>query len=676
VNSLDLFRNPFSDYNANAMDTKKILDYWCSPFSFFKSPISEQDIYQHDMPIVFMGGRGTGKTMFLKYFSYPVQRDEALRKIASGISGNILSFIKSRGGIGFYLRFDGPVLRSFEGKGLKPEIWDAVFTQYFELQVCKSYIEVILDLVKREQLPRDEIDKEFVVRVSQKLGASAGKCRCIEDILSVVENMLEEITSFRAKIGFSSVQFVPSKPFAAQDLSFGIVEIAIETINEFKDGVKFVIMVDEYENYVERQQVILNTLLKFVTPGITFRIGMRLEGFHTYDTISPKEFIKEGRDYTKFVFEDILIKDQQHGQRYGRFLMNVAQKRLETVQEFRERKFLNISLFLGKRENLEEEACNLIGNEENKTKHFDILSRTELLRTKLDDKAIKNIKRVISKPENPLLEVLNILWIIRGVEPKTIKKAMDEYLEKVSSPLAKKYGLDYVNKYKLSLMILLASIYRKPKMYYSFNTFCFLSSGIVGSFIDLCRRSFQYAYFEDPDTLLGKGLIPNHLQNRAARDMAKTELEMANRIQNYGHNLYLFAKNLGNLFEKYQKDPLMRYPETNQFTIDASIRGDRELDDMFKTALQWSIIQAKPSLQGQTPGASKTDIYTLNRTFSPAFDLTYRTRGAYSEKLDASYFKALMTQDNVKIRFGPRGKKAGGKSVKPKSKEGLQQRLI
>jgi len=612
----------------------------------------------------------------MKYFSYPVQRDEALRKIGSGISGNILSFIKSRGGIGFYLRFDGPVLRSFEGKGLGPETWDAVFTQYFELQVCKSYIEVILDLVERDQLSRVEVDKEFVLRVSQRLGASAGKCRRIEDILSIVENMLEEITSFRAKIGFSTVQFVPSKPFAAQDLSFGIVEIARETINEFKDGVKFVIMVDEYENYVERQQVILNTLLKFVRPGITFRIGMRLEGFHTYDTISPKEFIKEGRDYTKFVFEDILIKDQQHGQRYSQFLMNVAQKRLETVKEFRERKYLDISRFLGKHENLEDEARNLVGKEENKTKHFDILSRSDLVGTKLDDKAIKNIKKIINNPENPLLEVLNILWVIRGNEPKMIKKAMDEYMEKVSSPLAKKYGLDYINKYKLSLMILLASIYRKQKMYYSFNTFCFLSSGIVGSFIELCRRSFQYAYFEDPDTLLERGRIPNNLQNRAARDMANTELEMANRIQNYGHNLYLFARNLGNLFEKYQKDPLMRYPETNQFTIDASIRGDPELYDMFKTALQWSIIQAKPSLQGRTPGSPKTDIYTLNRTFSPAFDLTYRTRGAYSEKLDTSYFKALMTQDNVKTRLGQREKKSKVKVVETKQEEGLQQRLI
>ena len=664
MNTQDLFRNPFSDYNANSMDSKKILDYWCSPFALFKSRISERDIYQHDMPIVFMGGRGTGKTMFLKYFSYPVQC-EAANQMSGGGHGNTLSFLKSNGGIGFYLRFDGPVLRSFEGKGLEPEKWDAIFTHYFELQVCKSYIEVILDLVNREQLSREGIEKEFVPRVAKKLGR-LGKRVKLEDIFNTVEDALGDITSFREKIAFSRTEFVPSKPFVAQDLSFGIVEIAMETIPEFRNGIKFVILVDEYENYLKRQQVILNTLLKFVKPGITFRIGMRLEGFHTYDTISPKEFIKEGRDYTRFVFEDILVKDW----RYREFLIRVAARRLETVPAFKERNLTDISRFLGKREDLQSEAADLVRGQESKTRHFDLLKHSELFKSKLDSDAIKKIQRIIAKPENPLLEVLNIIWVARGNEPEMTKKAMNEYLSgKVSSPLAKKYHLDYIDKYKLSLMILLASQYHKPKMYYSFNTFCFLSSGIVGTFIELCRRSFQYAYFEDPDTLINEGTIPSALQNRAARDLAHSELEMVNRIQNYGHNLYLFAKNLGNIFEKFQKDPLIRYPETNQFTVDASFGGDLELEDMFKTAIQWSIIQQKSYLQQQTPGGPKTDIYTLNRVFSPMYDLSYRTRGGYSERFDASYLKALMTQDGVRLR-----KKAPKRKTEPK--ESLQRRLI
>ena len=64
INLEGSFRNPFSDYNANVMNSSKILDYWCSPFAK-STAISESDIYLQGIPIVFMGGRGTGKTMFL-----------------------------------------------------------------------------------------------------------------------------------------------------------------------------------------------------------------------------------------------------------------------------------------------------------------------------------------------------------------------------------------------------------------------------------------------------------------------------------------------------------------------------------------------------------------------------------------------------------------------------------
>ncbi len=147
----DSFKNPFSEYNASVMDSTKILDYWCSPLTFSKStPINEFDIYQDKMPIVFMGGRGTGKTMFLKYFSYPTQREKARRDNTD--KDAIIKQIEQTKGLGFYLKFDGPALRSFEGKGIDQETWDNIFIHYFELQVCKKYIDGIYDLCKRDQL--------------------------------------------------------------------------------------------------------------------------------------------------------------------------------------------------------------------------------------------------------------------------------------------------------------------------------------------------------------------------------------------------------------------------------------------------------------------------------------------------------------------------------------------
>lgn len=70
----DSYSNPFSGVNAVQLDIDSILEYWCNPFMYdLYSEIKEDDIYDDPTNIVFMGGRSTGKSMFLRYWSYPVQ---------------------------------------------------------------------------------------------------------------------------------------------------------------------------------------------------------------------------------------------------------------------------------------------------------------------------------------------------------------------------------------------------------------------------------------------------------------------------------------------------------------------------------------------------------------------------------------------------------------------------
>ena len=70
----DSYRNPFSGVSAANLDDQSILNYWCSPFAYrLFSEIKETDIYEDPNNIVLMGGRNTGKTMFLRYWSFPVQ---------------------------------------------------------------------------------------------------------------------------------------------------------------------------------------------------------------------------------------------------------------------------------------------------------------------------------------------------------------------------------------------------------------------------------------------------------------------------------------------------------------------------------------------------------------------------------------------------------------------------
>src|ERR1700742_2642862 len=96
------YSNPFSGVNASQLHDDEILEYWCDPFKYdLFSGIKEEDIYADPMNIVFMGGRSTGKSMFLRYWSYSLQCKVAKRK-----SLTFFDVILRNGGIGFYFRID------------------------------------------------------------------------------------------------------------------------------------------------------------------------------------------------------------------------------------------------------------------------------------------------------------------------------------------------------------------------------------------------------------------------------------------------------------------------------------------------------------------------------------------------------------------------------------------
>lgn len=634
----DSYRNPFADYNANVMSSSQILDYWCSPHNF--GPYlnsSETTVLSEPMPIIFMGGRGTGKTMFLKYFSYAVQRDQAIR-----YNKNLLSHLRERGGVGFYFRFDGPLLRSFSGKRIDNATWDLLFTHYFELQVCRGYLEVLLDLQQLGAIPETSIQSTFVPQMASIL-AVQGERLVLSDLINHVKAELVQITNYRANVAFNIPNFSPPRIFGSQDLTFGVPDTLREHVNELKH-LNFAILLDEYENFSQQQQRLVNSLVKFVHPGITFRLGMRLEGFHTWDTISENEYIKEGRDYHKFVFENFLVKDQK----YKNFLLDVAQKRLESVSFFKERNLTDISQILGDKEDLEQEAIGLVGNKKN---HFSILKTGGI------NLAQGELEGLMCN--NPLLEMLNILWVLRGKKPDYVSKTMNDYLNGTKTQDSNKYSRDFVDKYKLSLMFLLASHYKSRKMYYSFNTFCFLSSGIVGTFLELCRKSFECAAFESEEFTLSSGLITPKAQTEAALELATSELDGIRRIPKYGNQLFTLAMNLGNAFRLYHRDLYLRYPETNQFYIDQTSISDEKTKEVFRSALRWSIIQKKGILQRSSPGAHRREVYTLNRVYAPAFGISYRTRGGYSHSacdIDR-FFKEIIEHElksrKPKRRLGP-----------------------
>jgi hypothetical protein len=304
----------------------------------------------------------------------------------------------------------------------------------------------------------------------------------------------------------------------------------------------------------------------------------------------------------------------------------------------REKNFTDIRKILGAKEDLEQEAIELVSKQPDGIEKY--------YAKKIPKENFDKIKY----PANPLLELMNCMWIsTREKTPEETVKAMNDYLSGNNSEEGHKYKRDYIDKYKLSLVFLLCSIYHKNKQYYSFNTFSFLSSGIVGHFIELCRRAFAQAGWSGIEILLETGGIDKKLQNIAATEFSNSEKQQVGRIETYGGIISKFVDNIGNIFREYHKDFRIKYPETNQIAINIDSIQDKELQNAIKAAINWSIIQRKPKMQLTSPSEQLQDIYTLNRIFSPAFQISYRTRGGKSIVINAETLRKLMLEEKIKI---------------------------
>lgn len=623
--------------SANAIDSNEILEYWYSPFTSIIN-CSEDTIFADSLPIVIMGGRGTGKTMILRYFSYDVQKLESKKNNLS-----IIKHLCEKKSIGVYIRF-GIELKNFEAFNYPLERWKIIFTHYFELSIALKYTNILIDLLNENQIAEDNAEQ---ITSKIKILLEDAESNNLFEIKKEIEKRLIEVNKFRENIVFGNDNFNPKKTFKGQSLTVGLVEIIKECIPELKD-ITFLILLDEYENFKPWQQSIINTMLKFANTEkkVTYRIGMRLEGFHTHETITPTENLKVNRDYKKIVIEEF-VHSIEGKKKYHQFLKQICEKRLSSVPIFKEKGLIDITKFLGNQENFENEAKEIVRSDPKR-----------LFKEFLNE-CSEDIIDELSFSDNPLLEMLNILWANRKqAESKEIKTAMNDYLAKRTNPLSLKYKNDYTNKYKFTLLVLLASLYKTQKKYYSFNTFAYLSSGIVMYFIELCRETFESAYFYDRESLLEGKIIDSKIQARSALKTAKDELETIKTIENNGTKLYNMVQNLGNIFREIHLDKQCKYPETNQFAIISPLDKKSEIGKNFNTALMWTLIQRKSKLQQTSIGKPKGEVYTLNRIYSPIFQISYRTRGGYIEEYDEAYFEKLLNLQNIKPKAFKKNQKA------------------
>lgn len=633
------YKNPFSEFDTNVMTAEQISELFTEPYDSFTIP--ESKIIGDKSPIIFIGGRGTGKTMLLRQFSYNVQKIIQTEK-------NYLEKVKQSKFIGIYFRIDKPLLQSLSLLGSMTSLdnfEEAIFTHFFELTIFKEYLEIIKILERDANLEKNEILYDKILSELLNIFPLPQNVICdnIDDLLQFVIDEINYIWDFQSEKAIdidNTVKFSPRCNLILQGrLSDEFCKTKAFDLLGLKD-ISVLLLIDEFESFSEKQQTVINAAMRYNKEyGVRLRIGMRPYGFKTYDTVNSEDFIKEGRDYSKIEFDNPLVK-KQNNKNYFELIKRVASKRLASVPMF---VGTNIVEILGDEEDLESEAKDIVkGN----TKHIELylkeINKLHVFNETLELGSLKNIR-----DDNPLYEMECLKLLLQGKSLQYVEKALNDYKSKKKSAEAKKFSDDYDKKYKLAFVFVLCSIYkREKKAYYGFSDYCYLSSGIIGSFIELCRRAFDLAYFKDRVNL-NQGIISKEIQTEAAYEYSYAERDMICRIAEHGKKLQIFVNNLGNAFSYIHRDLHLRYPETNMFPTDSDLSDENK--KLLDIACRWSLIFKKPNVQDSSAQNNIRDMYILSRVFSPVFKISYRTRGGLNpiKKLTNDFFTTEFNPESV-----------------------------
>lgn len=623
-------KNPFAAFNASLMNDEDIIRYWIQPGILFGKQASGIEL-TGDTPIVLEGGRGTGKTMLLKWMSNEVRIKEHITKKKNG-----KNFLKKVDFIGIYHRFDGPSLGSFTSRNTTDEAWETIFKHYFELVIGQRLVMFVANLLSNDCIiisEKEEADLAYKILELASLEAhSTSDKSSIKSVIKIFQKQLDKVFDFINCSALSKNLEFSEHPISSGKLVFGIPSLLQSIIPDLQDK-RFIILLDEYENLRENQQKIINTLVKHTRLPVTFRIGTRLRGFRTNHTLNEEEFLMEDADYRKIRFEDILMA---HNKNYKKLLKMIAKKRLDEIPEFSKIGLKDIEVILG---NItpEDEALLLIYDK--------ILSKSEIGRYPLDkylaeakhvqvmkkfllesDGTEGTIKKLTDK-NNPLFDMVNLLLLRRKYKPNEIIPMFEAY--RFGQKGNSKYNIykDLYEKNKIALLFQLAGFNRpKRKLYAGFDTFCMLSSGIIRNFLELCYQSFNIALFSDTQSLVEQGIMPFKTQTVGAKIRAERYMDVIERIPKYGNEIKSLVIQLGAIFYSWQNDEVLSEPEVTHFCVDYNALSV-EARNVLDAAVQWSVLQPKKDMKGKAVTDPLLNVYALNHILAPYFGISYRLRG-------------------------------------------------
>ncbi len=592
-------------------------------------------------PVFLVGGKGTGKTMVLKFLGLEMQLKDFIRNtlnqnkpIEELSADEAKVFLDTKRFIGVYLRF-----KTSEYDPIKGDIAH-FFGPYLSVKVAREIFRILVTFKSFGLLSSEhevKIAKYFIDQIKEPKPK-------VEDsfngVLKLIGDIFSQFMTIFAKHSFCSIDEIKkgySIPVViSNNIIFGLPDFIFSEL-DFLKGKNLFILLDELE-YLDdyRKQCIGRFIKDSDETSVIFKIGSRYMP-KIIRVGESTEVLQEPHDFRAINITDALnAADSGKKVEYRNLIKNILNRRLSKSSYFKNRGITDIEQLFPNL-SIEEEAEALVKGREKHWKKF----KTFLKKSKVKEE-INGIINCLKYPDNPVIEKLNMLLYYREKSPPRIRKMYEEYLRGKNKRYARLY-----QKNALNLLFQLYSDYPpNEKRYVGIDVFIHLSSGIIRFAVELCNQALTVAYRFEYEP--GKGNPVDYIcQDIGAKKHAELQYDRITGIQmNLGLKVQGFIKEIGTIFRKLHLNPYLVEPEPTHFETCYSELEEDEVRKVFDAALSYSYLQKKPSMAPKNSYETKKDDFLTNRVLAPYFKISYRVRGR--TYISASQISRLITGDSEK----------------------------
>lgn len=549
-------------------------------FTYFKRP-GYFTALEEFQPCVLQGGRGSGKTTALQGLSYEGQ---------FALNGNdIVKFDSNVNYIGLYNKVDTNHVRAFCGANLDEAVWGKLFGHYFNLIVLLKISGFIL--WHHSQSPDESmLTPQIMLRILKTLCISSNVCENYDQFRLMIEDGLWDFQTIINNIGSYKCDEVQLST-TGDPIKYCIA--CLKELPQFSNK-SFYIILDEYENLEDYQQVIINTQIKHAADNYTFKIGVRELGWRQRHTLNPAEFLNDPADY---VLLDINESFEDGGDFDG-FAKDVCQKRFD--------------MLLGDKSGFDiEHALEELPYEEEAMRLG--VDRHELMKEYA--KLPPNVCGKISKLPSLYKFTIAFWAFTHGM------KLQDEIENWIQNPSAWNERYDNYKYHMLFKINVGRGSGQLQKYYCGFKTYAKLASNNIRFFMQLIYKTF-YNHIDSGMSM--RDLVSAELQTEVAKKIGEKNLIQLESEYRDGVRIVRLLKGLGRVFELLAKEQESGVPEMNQFQV-LDIEGSNDAYELLRVSvLNLALIRIRGNKLTGTE--IKDAVYFIHPIFAPFFGFSYRRK--------------------------------------------------